>query len=597
MENMYVTRLNALRSLMEERKVDYYLIPTADFHNSEYVHDYFKCREFMSGFTGSNGTMVISKKEACLWTDGRYFIQCENEIAGSGIIMMKMGEPNVPSISEYLKENMKAGETLGFDGRCVSTSQFQDFQNKLKDVSYKMDEDLVDLIWEDRPQLPATDLFLIKDELAGVSVKDKLAQVCEKLEGCDSLFLSKLDDIMWLYNVRANDVECNPVALSYSYVSKEKAVLFLQSKADKSAVLEALEQAGVTVLPYEDMVAYLETLPAQKILVDKGNTSAIVSTVLSQKCEVVYGKNPTNMLKAIKNPVEIANMKHYYLQDSVALTKFIYWVKNHPNKESLTELSAAAKLDSLRAEVPGFIELSFPTISAYQANAAMMHYDATEENQAHLAAEGFYLVDSGGQYMGATTDVTRTISLGALTDDQRKHYTLTALGMLDLADAQWLYGCTGRNLDILARMHLWKEGIDYKCGTGHGIGYILNVHEGPQSIRWKFSPNMSEAVLEAGMTVSDEPGVYLQGKYGIRIENILLTKNTVENSDGQFMKFDNLTFVPLDRDALNPEFMNSESLERVNAYQKAVYEAVSPYLNEAEAAWLEKECAPLAKRL
>lgn len=597
MENMYVTRLNALRSLMEERKVDYYLIPTADFHNSEYVHDYFKCREFMSGFTGSNGTMVISKKEACLWTDGRYFIQCENEIAGSGIIMMKMGEPNVPSISEYLKENMKVGETLGFDGRCVSTSQFQDFQNKLKDVSYKMDEDLVDLIWEDRPQLPATDLFLIKDELAGVSVKDKLAQVCEKLEGCDSLFLSKLDDIMWLYNVRANDVECNPVALSYSYVSKEKSVLFLQSKADKSAVLEALEQAGVTVLPYEDMVAYLETLPAQKILVDKGNTSAIVSTVLSQKCEVVYGKNPTNMLKAIKNPVEIANMKHYYLQDSVALTKFIYWVKNHPNKESLTELSAAAKLDSLRAEVPGFIELSFPTISAYQANAAMMHYDATEENQAHLAAEGFYLVDSGGQYMGATTDVTRTISLGALTDDQRKHYTLTALGMLDLADAQWLYGCTGRNLDILARMHLWKEGIDYKCGTGHGVGYILNVHEGPQSIRWKFSPNMSEAVLEAGMTVSDEPGVYLQGKYGIRIENILLTKNTVENSDGQFMKFDNLTFVPLDRDALNPEFMNSESLERVNAYQKAVYEAVSPYLNEAEAAWLEKECAPLVKTL
>lgn len=597
MENMYVTRLNALRSLMEERKVDYYLIPTADFHNSEYVHDYFKCREFMSGFTGSNGTMVISKKEACLWTDGRYFIQCENEIAGSGIIMMKMGEPNVPSISEYLKENMKAGETLGFDGRCVSTSQFQDFQNKLKDVSYKMDEDLVDLIWEDRPQLPATDLFLIKDELAGVSVKDKLAQVCEKLEGCDSLFLSKLDDIMWLYNVRANDVECNPVALSYSYVSKEKAVLFLQSKADKSAVLEALEQAGVTVLPYEDMVAYLETLPAQKILLDKGNTSAIVSTVLSQKCEVVYGKNPTNMLKAIKNPVEIANMKHYYLQDSVALTKFIYWVKNHPNKESLTELSAAAKLDSLRAEVPGFIELSFPTISAYQANAAMMHYDATEENQAHLAAEGFYLVDSGGQYMGATTDVTRTISLGALTDDQRKHYTLTALGMLDLADAQWLYGCTGRNLDILARMHLWKEGIDYKCGTGHGVGYILNVHEGPQSIRWKFSPNMSEVVLEAGMTVSDEPGVYLQGKYGIRIENILLTKNTVENSDGQFMKFDNLTFVPLDRDALNPEFMNSESLERVNAYQKAVYEAVSPYLNDAEAAWLEKECAPLIKTL
>jgi Xaa-Pro aminopeptidase len=266
--------------------------------------------------------------------------------------------------------------------------------------------------------------------------------------------------------------------------------------------------------------------------------------------------------------VEIANMKHYYLQDSVALTKFIYWVKNHPDKESLTEISAGAKLDSLRAEIPGFIELSFPTISAYQANAAMMHYDATEENQAHLAAEGFYLVDSGGQYMGATTDVTRTISLGALTENQKKHYTLTALGMLDLADAVWLYGCTGRNLDILARMRLWKDGIDYKCGTGHGIGYILNVHEGPQNLRWKFTGNMSEALLEAGMAVSNEPGVYLQGEYGIRIENVLLTKNTIENINGQFMAFDNLTFVPLDRAALDTQYMNSEDLMRVNKYQK-----------------------------
>ena len=593
MENIYAARLSALRKLMQEKGVDYYLIPTADFHNSEYVHDYFKCRAFMSGFTGSNGTMVVSDKEACLWTDGRYFIQCEREIEGSGIVMMKISEPGVPSIAEYLKNNMKAGETLGFDGRCVNSSQFLDFQDKLKDITFKMDEDLVNLIWEDRPDMPATDLFLIPDELAGVSVQGKISQVREKLDGCDSLFLSKLDDIMWLYNVRANDVACNPVALSYSYVSKDEAVLFLQEKADKSAVLPALEAAGVKVLPYEEMVAFLEKLFGQKVLVDKGSTSAIVASVLSKGCEVVYGKNPTNLLKAIKNPVEIANMKHYYLQDSVALTKFIYWVKHHPDKESLTEIAAGAKLDSLRAEIPGFIELSFPTISAYQANAAMMHYDATEENQAHLAAEGFYLVDSGGQYMGATTDVTRTISLGALTENQKKHYTLTALGMLDLADAVWLYGCTGRNLDILARMRLWKDGIDYKCGTGHGIGYILNVHEGPQNLRWKFTGNMSEALLEAGMAVSNEPGVYLQGEYGIRIENILLTKNTIENINGQFMAFDNLTFVPLDRAALDTAYMNSEDLMRVNKYQKSVYDAVSPYLNEEEAAWLAEECAEL----
>ncbi len=595
MENIYAARLSALRKLMQEKGVDYYLIPTADFHNSEYVHDYFKCRAFMSGFTGSNGTMVVSDKEACLWTDGRYFIQCEREIEGSGIVMMKISEPGVPSIAEYLKNNMKAGETLGFDGRCVNSSQFLDFQDKLKDINFKMDEDLVNIIWQDRPEMPATDLFLIPDELAGVSVQGKLAQVREKLDGCDSLFLSKLDDIMWLYNVRANDVACNPVALSYSYVSKEEAVLFLQTKADKNAVLPALEAAGVKVLPYEEVVSYLEKLSGQKVLVDKGSTSAIVASVLGKGCEVVYGKNPTNLLKAIKNPVEIANMKHYYLQDSVALTKFIYWVKHHPDKESLTEIAAGAKLDSLRAEIPGFIELSFPTISAYQANAAMMHYDATEENQAHLAAEGFYLVDSGGQYMGATTDVTRTISLGALTENQKKHYTLTALGMLDLADACWLYGCTGRNLDILARMRLWKDGVDYKCGTGHGIGYILNVHEGPQNLRWKFTGNMSEALLEAGMAVSNEPGVYLQGEYGIRIENVLLTKNTIENINGQFMAFDNLTFVPLDRAALDTAYMNSEDLMRVNKYQKDVYDAVSPYLNEEEAAWLAEECAELVK--
>ena len=596
MENIYAKRLSALRKIMQEKGVDYYLIPTGDFHNSEYVNDYFKCRAFISGFTGSNGSMVISKEEACLWTDGRYFIQCEREIEGSGIVMMKISEPGVPSIVEYLKNNMKAGETLAFDGRCVNSSQYLDFQDKLKDIQYKMDEDLVDLIWEDRPEMPATDLFLIPDELAGVSIQGKLAQVREKLEGCDSLFLSKLDDIMWLYNVRANDVACNPVALSYTYVSKDEAVLFLQNKADKSAVLPTLEAAGVKVLPYEEVVSYLEKLSGQKVLVDKGSTSAIVASVLGKGCEVVYGKNPTNLLKAIKNPVEIANMKHYYLQDSVALTKFIYWVKHHPNKESLTEIAAANKLDSLRAEVPGFIELSFPTISAYQANAAMMHYDATEENQAHLAAEGFYLVDSGGQYMGATTDVTRTISLGALTDNQKKHYTLTALGMLDLADAVWLYGCTGRNLDILARMRLWKDGIDYKCGTGHGIGYILNVHEGPQNLRWKFTGNMSEALLEAGMAVSNEPGVYLQGEYGIRIENVLLTKNTIENINGQFMAFDNLTFVPLDRAALDTAYMNSEDLERVNKYQKSVYDSVSPFLNEEEAAWLAEECAEIQKQ-
>ena len=595
MDNIYVSRLAQLRKLMCEKGVDFYLIPTADFHNSEYVHDYFKCRAFMSGFTGSNGTLVVSAGEACLWTDGRYFIQAERELSGSGIQLMKMNEPGVPKIYEYLKEHMKAGQVLGFDGRCVDASQFLEFKEELKDISFKMKEDFLESIWTDRPEMPATDLFLIPDEVAGLSVQDKLHQVREKFGGCDSLFLSKLDDIMWLYNIRANDVECNPVALSYSYISKEEAVLFLQEKADKSAVLEALAAAGVQVLPYEEVFAYLEKLPAQKILLDKANVSAIVADVLSQNCDITYAVSPTQLLKAVKNPVEMKFMKRFYLLDSVALTKFIYWVKHHPDKKSLTELSAGARLDELRAGIPGFIEYSFPTISAYQANAAMMHYEATEDSYAHLSDEGFYLVDSGGQYLGATTDVTRTISLGKLTEEQRKHYTLTACGMLDLAEAQWLYGCTGRNLDILARIRLWRQGIDYKCGTGHGIGYILNVHEGPQNIRWKYTDHMQEVVLEPGMVVSDEPGVYLEGQYGIRIENILVTGNSVNNSDGQFMHFENLTFVPLDRAALSPAYMNSEDLARVNRYQQSVYDAVGPYLTEEERQWLKEECAELTK--
>lgn len=590
MKNIYAERIDVLRKVMSEKKVDFYVIPTADFHNSEYVHEYFKCREFMSGFTGSNGTLVVSEKEAYLWTDGRYFIQAANELCGSGITLMRMNEPGVPKIYEYLKQNMTNGQTLGFDGRCMDASKYLEFCEKISGIQFKMDEDLVSLLWEERPKMPSTALFAIPDEIAGLSVRGKIELVKSKLEDCDAIFISKLDDIMWLYNIRGNDVACNPVALSYSYISDKEAVLFVQKNADKSQVLEHLKEADVKVLPYEDVFSYLSNVECKKIWLDKNNTSAIATGILEKHCEIKFDTNPTILLKAVKNPIEIEHIKKYYLLDSVAHTKFIYWIKNHPVKESLNEVTAGAKLDELRAQIPGFIEYSFPTISAYQANAAMMHYEATEESYANLAAEGFYLVDSGGQYMGATTDVTRTISLGALTEAQKKHYTLTACGMLDLADAQWIYGCTGRNLDILARIRLWRQGIDYKCGTGHGIGYILNVHEGPQNIRWKYTDNMQEVVLEPGMLVSDEPGVYLQDQYGIRIENILVTKNTVENGDGQFMRFDTLTYVPLDRDALDVTYMNEEDLARVNNYQQRVFEAVSPYLTLEECDWLKKEC-------
>lgn len=593
MSNIYDERIAALRALMAEKGVDYYLIPTADFHNSEYVHAHFTCREFMCGFSGSNGTMLVSRDTARIWTDGRYFIQCAKEIAGSQTILMKMAEPGVPTINEFLKEHMKAGQTLGFDGRCFTGADLEEFQKNLPGISFHMEDDLVDLIWEDRPAIPSEPLFYIPDELAGQSITEKLAAVREKMEDCDGYFLAKLDDIMWLYNIRGNDIECNPVALSYTYVGKDKAVLFLQKQADASAVTEPLTKAGIEIRDYDEVFDFLKSLPAAKVLCDKSETSARAYGILAEKCEMKDAMNPTTILKACKNPVELKNIREFYLKDSVALTKFIYWLKKYPDKKELTEYTAAKKLDTMRSEIPGFIELSFDTISAYKENAAMMHYSATAESASALDAKSFLLVDSGGQYMGATTDVTRTISLGELSEEERKHYTLVALSTLDLSEAKFLHGCAGINLDVLARIRLWKEGIDYKCGTGHGIGYILNVHEGPQSIRWKITPDRPLFTLEEGMILSDEPGVYRENKYGIRIENILYVVKDVKTDDGQFLAFQDLTFAPLDRAALNKDYMNNKELEMVNRYQKKVYDAVSPYLNEEERAWLQEECRPL----
>ena len=596
--NIYKQRIENLRNIMKEKGVDFYLIPTSDFHNSEYVHPYFKTREFMSGFSGSNGSLLISRKDARLWTDGRYFIQAANELEGSDIILMKMGEANVPTLGQYLAKSVLSNDVLAFDGRCVSQAVLAGLQKLFTvNVFIKMEEDLVDFLWEDRPKMPAEPLFYMEDSIAGESINAKLDKVRAKINDYDGLFLSKLDDIMWLFNIRGNDIDCNPVALSYAFIAKDYATLFLQDEADKSKVLDGLDKAKVIVKNYSEVFSYLEEMTKnQKIYCAKEATSARVIEILEKDNNVVYGDNPTELLKAMKNEVEIASTKDFYLKDSAKLTEFIYWVKQNVGKIEINEYSAAMKLDSMRAEIDGFLGLSFPTISGYKENAAMMHYCATETNNKKVKAEGFLLVDSGAQYMGATTDVTRTISLGNLTSDEKTHYTLTALSMLELMHANWLYGCTGRNLDILARMRLWKIGIDYKCGTGHGIGYTLNVHEGPQNIRWKYADGMKEAIIEAGMIISNEPGVYLEGSHGIRIENIHVTKNIQLVGSDQFMAFDNLTSVPLDRDALEVSLMNEDDLDRVNQYQKVVFDKVSPYLSEDAKKWLEMECAPLCKK-
>ena len=587
-------RLSALRECMKEEGIDYYMMPTADFHNSEYVNDYFKVREYFCGFSGSNGTLLVWQEGAGLWTDGRYFIQAQSELEGTGVKLFRMLDEGVPTLEEFLAENMEKGQTLGFDGRVVSCRDGKRLEERLqeKKIRFVYEKDLAEKIWKDRPPFPAGKVVSLSEELAGKNTWDKRKEVMEKVlaEGADSLLLTKLDDLMWLFNIRGCDVECNPVAMSYGFLTSKEAVLFIQTSALEPETAAYLAGQKITVKEYSRILPYLESLPeGQRVMVDDRYCSYALYRTLSSRQTLVERKNPTELLKAVKNPVELAHMEEIYLKDSVALTKFIYWLKTNIGKQEITEITAADYLERLRREIPECQDLSFPSISAYGANAAMMHYEPTLKNHAVLKPEGFYLIDSGGQYLGGTTDVTRTVSLGTLSAELKKHYTLVAAGMLQLSNAHWIYGCTGRNLDILARQPLWEIDMDYKCGTGHGVGYMLNVHEGPQNMRWRFTEGMAEAVIEAGMDISDEPGIYVEGRYGIRIENIMVAENDVKNEYGQFMHFKTLTWVPLDKDAIDVNYLDERQRTMLKEYQRKVYEKVSPYLTKEEAAWLKRE--------
>ncbi|MCM1045519.1 MAG: aminopeptidase P family protein [Candidatus Gastranaerophilales bacterium] len=591
---MIQKRLERLREEMSAAGIDFYMIPTADFHHSEYVSDYFKVREYFCGFTGSNGTLLVWREGAGLWTDGRYFIQAQRELSGTGVELFRMQEEGVPTLESFLEEHMREGQTLGFDGRVLSAQAGRKLEERLKKkkVRFCCEKDLAKDLWEDRPPFPAGKIEILPEELAGESVADKLERTRQKVreKGAERFFLSKLDDIMWLFNIRGCDVACNPVAMSYGYVTEDGAVLFIRQSALDHAAERYFAQNHIAVREYEEIGAYLRDLPAGgRVLADRKYCSYMLWRIMEETQTMVEGGNPTEMLKAVKNPRELEHMEEIYLQDSVAVTKFIFWLKNHIGKEEITESTAAEKLETFRRQIPAYRGPSFPTISGYKANAAMMHYEASPEDCAVLKPEGMLLVDSGGQYRGGTTDVTRTIVLGSVTDEEKHHYTLVAMANLRLARAHWLYGCTGRNLDILARQPLWNIALDYKCGTGHGVGYMLNVHEGPHSLRWRMVPGQEEAVLEEGMDVTDEPGVYVEGSHGIRIENVLVVKKDIKNEYGQFMHFEPLTWVPFDLDAILERDMPTEDFMFLMLYQKQVYEKLAPFLSEEEREWLKKE--------
>lgn len=595
---MIQERLKLLREKMKERGIDIYIVPTSDFHQSEYVGEYFKARKYITGFTGSAGTAVITKEEAGLWTDGRYFIQAAAQLEGSSVKLFKMGEEGVPKVEEYVKEQLKEGGCIGFDGRVMDAKGGEAYAKIAEDRkgSLFVTEDLVGMIWKDRPNLPANPVWIVEEAYAGRSVADKIADVRKQMkeEGAQVHILSSLYDIAWLLNLRGGDIDHVPVFLSFLSVEEKKVILFVNEKILEEKVQEYLKENGITVRPYEDIYDYAKNLSKVTVLVSMEETNYRIAESVKEHAALIDRANPSNLLKAVKNETELKNTRIAHLKDAVAVTKFMYWLKTNIGQTKMTEISASDYLEELRKEQEHFIDLSFDTISAYGANAAMMHYSATKESNAVLKPEGFLLVDSGGHYLEGTTDITRTFALGKLTKEEKLHFTAVCRANLNLANAKFLYGCCGLNLDILARGPLWELGIDYKCGTGHGVGHILNVHEGPNGFRWKVvSERNDSGRLEAGMITTDEPGAYMEGKYGIRTENELICVKAEKNEYGQFMEFENITYVPIDLDAILPEEMTARERKELNDYHRMVYEKVSPYLTKEEQAWLAHYTRPI----
>lgn len=590
---MIKQRIENIRDLMKEKNIYAYIVPSSDYHQSEYVGDYFKSREFMSGFTGSAGTLIISMDEAGLWTDGRYFIQAEQELKDSGIKLFKMGEEGVPTIEEYLLEKLPKNSTLGFDGRVMSVKEGQSLANKLafKGINIEYKYDLVNDIWEDRCSLPTEKAFLLGTEYSGESFSDKLSRIraVMKEKKATTHILASLDDIAWLFNIRGRDVKSNPVVLSYAVISIDSVYLFIDKNKIGEDIRAELSKENVQIKGYEEVYEFIKKIEENEVvLIDTSKVNYAIYNNIPSNVQKIEERNPSILFKSIKNEIELKNIRNSHIKDGVAFTKFMYWLKNNIGKIEITEISATQKLEEFRREQDKFIEPSFSTIAAYKDHAAMMHYSATEESNYKLEPRDLFLVDSGGQYFDGTTDITRTIALGPIPENVRKDFTNVVRGMIRLSKAKFLYGCRGYNLDILARGPLWEEGVDYKCGTGHGIGFVLNVHEGPNGFRWKVREDIDDScILEEGMVTTNEPGVYVENSHGIRIENEIVVRKAEKNEYGQFMDFEVITFAPIDLDAIDESLILKDEKVYLNNYHKQVYDKISPYLNEEEKQWLK----------
>ena len=585
-------RLSALRKCMQDKHIDIYIVPTADFHQSEYVGEHFKARAYITGFTGSAGTAVITLHDAKLWTDGRYFLQAAKELEGTGVTLMKMFEPGVPTIEEYLEAELKSGQTLSFDGRVVSVGEGDAYASIAKKNGAKIDyqEDLIDVIWTDRPPLSDKPVWFLEEKYSGESSKSKLSRIRKEMEdaGCDTHIVSTLDDICWTLNIRGNDIDFFPLVLSYAIIKKDRFELYIDERKLDDKLKSILEKVGVTLHPYNAIYEDVKKLPENAtVLIDKAKLNYAIFNNIPASVSIVNKRNPEILMKALKNPVEVENIKKAEIKDSVAHIRFMKWLKENLGKIRITEMSASEKLDEFRAEMGNFIRDSFEPISSYGSHSAIVHYTSSPETDVELKAGSLYLSDTGAGFYEGSTDITRTYALGEVPEKMKEDFTIVAISNLQLASAKFLQGSSGLTLDILARKPFWDRGLNYNHGTGHGVGYLLNIHEGPAGFRYKYRAGETEEIQE-GMVITDEPGLYIEGSHGIRLENELLARKGVQNEYGQFLYFETITLIPFDLDAINPAILDEENKKLLNEYHKRVYEEIAPHLNEEEKAFLKK---------
>ena len=584
-------RLQDLREVMRREHLAAFIFPSTDPHQSEYVADHWKGREWISGFNGSAGTAVVTMTSAALWTDSRYFLAAEDQLKGTEYQLMKLKIEGTPTIAEWIGKECGPGAEVAIDGTCSSASEVKQLISDLRKqggITVRTNLDPLGHIWLDRPAIPDNPVEIYPLEFAGEATHYKIARIRKALRErhADGMLMAALDDIAWTLNLRGSDVHCNPVFVSYLLIAPSDVTLYINKVKLSSEVEAYLKAEGVGVAPYEEVRKGLKDYFAYNILLDPNEVNYTLFKSVTR--EIVEKESPVKQMKTVKNEREIAGFRSAMLKDGIAMTKFLKWLDSQ-EPSSLTELSVSAKLEALRSEQPLYRDISFDTIAAYQAHGAIVHYEPTPETDIPLKPEGFLLLDSGAQYLDGTTDITRTIPLGPLTEEQKHIYTLVLKGHIQIELCKFPSGTSGTQLDVLARQALWREGLNYLHGTGHGVGTYLNVHEGPHQIRMEWKP----APLVAGMTVTDEPGIYLAGKFGVRIENTLLVTPYKETEFGKFLQFESLTLCPIDKAPILTELLTQEELDWLNAYHQRVFDTLSPHLNQEESAWLQAACAPL----